>query len=123
MLVVLVLEAMASRGGIVPGTAAEAEGIAGAALVQFVMPFLGHPAITGVLRYLSFLFIAVFCVMAALVAPHIDLATLRTHTSWHAWTTAIPSSSLQEGWDVPRTATATRATSLAALPRPRPSGR
>jgi NCS1 family nucleobase:cation symporter-1 len=89
VLVVLVLEAMASRGGIVPGVTAKAAFIAGAALVQFVMPFLGHPTITKVLRYLSFLFIAVFCVMAALVAPHVDLATLRTHASWPVWTTAV----------------------------------
>ena len=53
------------------------------------MPFLGHATIKTVLRYLSFVFIVLFVVMAILVLPHVHWASLQTGTTWWLWTTAV----------------------------------
>ena len=53
------------------------------------MPFLGHATITKVLRWLSFVFIAVFAVMAVLIVPHVHLSSLHQSASWADWTTAL----------------------------------
>jgi NCS1 family nucleobase:cation symporter-1 len=89
VLVVLVLEAMLSKGGITSGAGTKVLLIVLAAAVQFVIPFLGHATITKVLRYLSFVFIVLFVVMAALVLPHVHLATYHKSASWEVWTTAV----------------------------------
>ncbi len=89
VLVVLVVEAMFARGGIQSGTLAKALFIVGAVAVQFVVPFLGHATITKVLRYLSFVFIVLFCVMAVLVLPHVHLGSFHQHASWAVWTTGL----------------------------------
>jgi NCS1 family nucleobase:cation symporter-1 len=98
VLIVLVVEAMFARGGIRSGTGLKAAFIIGAVLVQFIVPFLGHATITKVLRWLSFVFIVLFAVMAGLVIPHVDLAHLdavrrASHqsagASWETWTTAV----------------------------------
>jgi purine-cytosine permease-like protein len=60
-----------------------------AVLVQFVVPFLGHATITKVLRYLSFVFIVVFVIMACLVIPHAHVTSLHQNTSWWLWTGAL----------------------------------
>ena len=60
-----------------------------AVAVQFIAPFLGHATITKVLRYLSYVFIVVFIVMAILVIPHAHLTSLHQHTSWWLWTTGL----------------------------------
>lgn len=64
-----------------------------AVLVQFVVPFLGHATITKVLRWLSFVFIVVFAVMAVLVAPKVHLPVFSgkspAHVSLALWTTAL----------------------------------
>jgi NCS1 nucleoside transporter family len=98
VLIVLVVEAMFSRGGIHSGTGLKIVFILGAVALQFVIPFLGHPTITKVLNYLSIVFIVVFAVMAILVVPHVDLHHLAaarqaqhqpTSASWEVVTTAI----------------------------------
>ncbi|MGC8627959.1 MAG: purine-cytosine permease family protein [Acidimicrobiales bacterium] len=89
VLVVLVVETMFSHEGASLGTAGKAGVIVAAVLVQFIMPFLGHATITKVLRYLSFVFIVVFAVMAALVIPHAHPSHLHQHTSWLYWTTGL----------------------------------
>jgi NCS1 family nucleobase:cation symporter-1 len=98
VLIVLVVEAMFSRGGIRSGTTLKIVFIVAAVILQFIIPFLGHPTITRVLRYLSFVFIVLFAVMAILVLPHVDLhhlASLRKaqkesgSVSWEVVTTAI----------------------------------
>lgn len=64
--------------------------IVAAVAVQFVMPFLGHATIKTVLRYLSFVFIVLFAVMAGLVLPKAHLSALHgQHTSWWLWTTGL----------------------------------
>jgi NCS1 family nucleobase:cation symporter-1 len=91
VIVVLVVEAMFGRGGIdVSGSVGwRALIIVAAVTVQFVVPFLGHATITRVLRYLSYVFIVLFVVMAILVGPHVDLGRFHQHASWEVWTTAL----------------------------------
>jgi NCS1 nucleoside transporter family len=98
VLIVLVVEAMFSRGGIHSGTGLKTVFIVAAVLLQFIIPFLGHPTITRVLNYLSVVFIVLFAVMAALVLPHVHLHELAasriaqkepTSASWQVVTTAI----------------------------------
>ncbi len=89
VIIVLLVEAMFSREGTVLGTAGKVVVIILAVAVQFVMPFLGHATILKVLRYLSYVFIVVFVIMAILVIPHAHITSLHQHTSWWIWTTAL----------------------------------
>jgi len=93
VLVVLIVVAMFSHEGVHLNDAAKAVVIVLAVAVQFVMPFLGHATITRMLRYLSFVFIVVFAIMAILVIPHAHLSNLHLpknfHDSWWLWTTAL----------------------------------
>ncbi len=89
VLVVLVAEAMFHKGGITAGTGLKVGLIIAAVAIQFIMPFLGHATITKVLRYLSFVFIIVFVIMAILVLPHVHLSTYHKSASWAIWTTAV----------------------------------
>ena len=98
VLIVLVVEAMFSKGGITAGTGLKIVIILVAVALQFIIPFLGHATITKVLRYLSFVFIVVFAIMAILVIPHVnlnDLAASRIKSKqpvsagWQVITTAI----------------------------------
>jgi NCS1 family nucleobase:cation symporter-1 len=89
VLVVLVAEAMLARGGVRADAGLKVVLVLVAVGIQFVVPFLGHPTITKLLRYLSFVFIVVFVVMAALVVPHVQLDRFHQHASWAIWTTAV----------------------------------
>src|ERR1019366_3554256 len=93
VLVVLIVVAMFSHEGVHLNAAAKAVVIILAVAVQFVMPFLGHATITRMLRYLSFVFIIVFAIMAILVIPHAHLSNLHLaknfHDSWWLWTTGL----------------------------------
>ena len=90
VIVVLIVVAMFAREGLKAGAAGKSIIIIFAVAVQFVMPFLGHATIKSVLRYLSYIFIVVFAIMAALVIPHAHLASLKgQHTSWWLWTTGL----------------------------------
>jgi len=89
VIVVLIVEAMFSREGTALNTAAKVIVIICAVAVQFIAPFLGHATITKVLRYLSYVFIVVFIVMAILVIPHAHVTSLHQHTSWWLWTTGV----------------------------------
>ena len=70
VIVVLIIEAMFSHEGTSLNDAAKVVVIVCAVAVQFIAPFLGHATIIKVLRYLSYVFIVVFIVMAILVIPH-----------------------------------------------------
>ena len=70
-------------------TAAKVVIIIPAVVVQFVVPFLGHATIKTVLRYLSFVFIVIFAVMAVLVLPNAHWSGLQNGVSWWVWTTAL----------------------------------
>ncbi|MGD0082106.1 MAG: cytosine permease [Acidimicrobiales bacterium] len=89
VLIVLIIEAMFSREGTFLDTGAKVAVIILAVAVQFIVPFLGHATIIKVLRYLSFVFIVVFVIMAALVIPHAHLSSLHQHASWWIWTTGL----------------------------------
>ncbi len=89
-LVVLIVVAMFAHEGIGVASGWKALVIIGAVAVQFVMPFLGHATITKILRYLSYVFIVVFVIMAAVVIPNVHLDALKgQHVSWWIWTTAL----------------------------------
>lgn len=89
VLVVLVVEAMFHNGGISTGTGWKIAFILFAIAVQFILPSLGHATITKALRYLSFVFIILFAVMAGLTIPSVDLTHFHQHASLATWTTAL----------------------------------
>ncbi len=74
VIVVLIVVAMFVREGIHLNDTGKTIAIILAVLIQFVVPFLGHATITKVLRYLSYVFIVVFAIMACLVIPHAHLS-------------------------------------------------
>jgi nucleobase:cation symporter-1, NCS1 family len=88
-IIVFVLEAMFNRGGIHANDALKVVLILAAVAIQFVVPSLGHATITKLLRYLAFLFIPLFIIMAILVVPHVHPTTLHQHVSFAIWTTAV----------------------------------
>ena len=86
----LVVEAMLAKAGVSSiDTAAKVVIIVAAVVVQFVVPFLGHATIKTVLRYLSFVFIAIFVIMAILVLPNVHLVRPAARPGWWLWTTAL----------------------------------
>ncbi len=89
VLVVLVVEAMLSRESITTGTGLKVVLIVAAVAIQFILPFLGHATITKVLRYLSYVFIVLFIIMAILVIPHAHPNSLHQKASWWIWTTGL----------------------------------
>jgi NCS1 nucleoside transporter family len=91
VIIVLVVKAMFNRGGIGVGSPLKVVIIIVAVAIQFVVPFLGHATITKVLRYLSFIFIPLFVIMAILVVPHVHshLSDFHQHTTWALWTTGV----------------------------------
>jgi NCS1 family nucleobase:cation symporter-1 len=61
-----------------------------AALAQMVMPLLGHATITKVLRYLSYIFIVFFAVLAAFTFQRLHLSLYHPKpASLAVWTTAL----------------------------------
>ena len=89
VLVVLVVVAMFAHDGVHLDDAGKALVIIAAVAVQFVVPFFGHATITKLLRYLAFVFIVVFAIMACLVIPNAHLSHLHQHSTWWMWTTAV----------------------------------
>jgi len=72
------------------GTPAKLAVIVVAALVQLIMPLLGHPTITKMLRYLAYVFIVFFAVLAGFTFGRLHLSTFhRPSASWAVWTTAL----------------------------------
>jgi nucleobase:cation symporter-1, NCS1 family len=61
-----------------------------AALVQMIVPLLGHATITKILRYLAYLFIVFFAVLMAFIFQRLHLSTFHPHpASFAVWTTAL----------------------------------
>jgi NCS1 family nucleobase:cation symporter-1 len=72
------------------GTAAKIVVIIVAAMAQMVVPLLGHATITKILRYLAYIFIAFFAVLAAFTFNRLHLSTFHVHAaSFAVWTTAL----------------------------------
>jgi purine-cytosine permease-like protein len=88
-IIVFVVEAMFAREGVTLGTGGKAAVILAAVAVQFVMPFFGHATIQLMLRWLSWVFIVVFAIMAVLVIPHAHIGQFHQHASWWIWTTGL----------------------------------
>jgi nucleobase:cation symporter-1, NCS1 family len=54
------------------------------------MPFFGHPTITKMLRYLAYVFIIFFVVLAIFTLGRLHLSTFhQPSASWAVWTTAL----------------------------------
>jgi nucleobase:cation symporter-1, NCS1 family len=61
-----------------------------AALLQMIVPLLGHATITKVLRYLAYIFIVFFAVLAGFTFNKLHLSTVHIKpTSFAVWTTAL----------------------------------
>jgi nucleobase:cation symporter-1, NCS1 family len=79
-----------SHYGTALGTAAKIAVIVLAALAQLIMPLLGHATITRVLRYLAYVFIVFFAVLAGFTIDRLHLSTFHhPAASWAVWTTAL----------------------------------
>jgi NCS1 nucleoside transporter family len=91
VLVVFVVDAMLNKAGVAHiSNAVQVIVIIAAVIVQFVVPFLGHATIKTVLRYLSYVFIVIFVIMAILVLPNVHWGSLHnTSGSLALWTTAL----------------------------------
>jgi nucleobase:cation symporter-1, NCS1 family len=71
-------------------TAAKIVVIIVAALLQMVMPLLGHATISKILRYLAYVFIVFFAVLAAFTFSRLHLSTFHEKpVSLAVWTTAL----------------------------------
>jgi len=76
------------------GTAVNAAGkiviIILAVLIQMALPLLGHATISKILRYLAYVFIVFFAVLAAFTFQRLHLSTFHVHPATFAvWTTAL----------------------------------
>src|SRR5580700_2217897 len=61
-----------------------------AALLQMILPLLGHATISKILRYLAYVFIVFFAVLAGFTFNHLHLSTVHIKpTSFAVWTTAL----------------------------------
>src|SRR5579862_3497917 len=61
-----------------------------AALLQMIMPLLGHATISKVLRWLAYVFIVFFAVLAGFTFNRLHLSTFHAHpVSFAVWTTAL----------------------------------
>src|SRR6202044_3043431 len=61
-----------------------------AALLQMILPLLGHATITKVLRYLGYVFIVFFAVLAGFTFNRLHLSTFHAKpVSFAVWTTAL----------------------------------
>jgi purine-cytosine permease-like protein len=72
------------------GTAAKIVVIIVAALIQMIVPLLGHPTISKILRYLAWIFIVFFAVLAGFTFNKLHLSTFHPKpVSFAVWTTAL----------------------------------
>jgi NCS1 family nucleobase:cation symporter-1 len=79
-----------SHYGSTLGTPAKIAVIVLAALAQLIVPLLGHATITKVLRYLAYVFIVFFAVLAGFTIARLHLSTFHQHpATWAVWTTAL----------------------------------
>jgi purine-cytosine permease-like protein len=61
-----------------------------AVLVQMALPLLGHATISKILRYLAYVFIVFFAVLAVFTFQKLHLSTFHAHpVTFAVWTTAL----------------------------------
>ena len=82
VLIVLAVLELLSRAGVHATTGLKIGVVFAAAAVQFVLPLYGHQTIMVALRWLSFLLVPVFIVMAVLIAPKVHLSSTGHGTGW-----------------------------------------
>jgi nucleobase:cation symporter-1, NCS1 family len=79
-----------SLHGTTLGTAAKVVVIIVAALLQMILPLLGHATISKILRYLAYVFIVFFAVLAGFTFQRLHLSTFHAKpVSFALWTTAL----------------------------------
>jgi purine-cytosine permease-like protein len=79
-----------SLHGTALGTPAKIAVIIVAALLQMIVPLLGHAAISTLLRYLAYLFIAFFAVLAGFTFNRLHLSTFHARpVTFAVWTTVL----------------------------------
>jgi nucleobase:cation symporter-1, NCS1 family len=79
-----------SLHGTTLGTAAKVVVIIVAALLQMILPLLGHATISKILRYLAYIFIVFFAVLAGFTFQRLHLSTFHAKpVSFAMWTTAL----------------------------------
>jgi len=79
-----------SRYGTTLDTAGKIAVIVVAVIVQMLMPLLGHAAISRILKYLGFVFIVFFALLAVFTFQRLHLSTYHAHpVSFAVWTTAL----------------------------------
>jgi purine-cytosine permease-like protein len=88
LVVATVLFLFSRYGAALPDTGKVAVVILAAA-VQLVVPLFGHATLTKVLRYLSYVFIVLFAVLAVLVIQGLHSLSFDATASWGDWTTAL----------------------------------
>jgi purine-cytosine permease-like protein len=88
LVVATVLFLFTRYGSALPDTAKLAVVILAAA-VQLVIPFFGHATITKALRYLSYVFIVLFAILAILVFQDLHGVSFAGTASWADWTTGL----------------------------------
>lgn len=85
VLVVLAAEALASKAGVHAGTGLKVLFIALAALVQMVLPFLGHATVVRVLRWMLLPFLAFYAILAALTLGKAHFAAVHHGADWETF--------------------------------------
>lgn len=81
-LVVLAAVALFAKGGITANDGLKAVLIVVAVLIQAFLPFVGHAAMLKVLKWLTYPFIALFIVLAALTVGKVHLNTIPHGAGW-----------------------------------------
>jgi nucleobase:cation symporter-1, NCS1 family len=84
-LVVLAAVALSAKGGLHAGTPAKVAFIVGAAVIQGVLPLLGHAAVLKVLKALVVPFVVIYAILAALTLHRAHLDALHHGASWQTF--------------------------------------
>jgi purine-cytosine permease-like protein len=85
ILVVFAGEALAIKAGFLPGTALKVVFIAIAAVIQFILPFLGHATIVKSLRVLIAPFIVLYAILAALTLGKVNVHLVHSGGNWETF--------------------------------------
>jgi nucleobase:cation symporter-1, NCS1 family len=85
ILVVFAGEALAIKAGFLPGTALKVVFIAIAAVIQFILPSLGHATIVKSLRTLIAPFIVLYAILAALTLGKVNVHLVHAGGNWETF--------------------------------------
>ncbi len=88
-LVVLAAVALTAKAGFHAGTPAKVVFILLAALIQTVLPFLGHATVVKTLRALIAPFIVIYVILAALTLHHAEFGHVHHGANWQTFTVGL----------------------------------